>query len=98
MEQAVQAVSVPIITIIVYWIIAIIKTATKNNENFNRCIPLLACVIGAICGVIAHFSAPLFLPTDNLVIAIVIGGASGLSATGTNQIIKQLGKFSKEVE
>lgn len=96
MEQALQAVSVPIITIIVYWIIAIIKTAVNNNESFNRFIPLLACALGAVCGVIAYFGAPSFLPSDNLIIAIVIGGASGLSATGTNQIFKQLGKFSKE--
>lgn len=31
-------------------------------------------------------------PAPNIVVAIVIGGASGLTATGTNQIIKQLGK------
>jgi hypothetical protein len=30
--------------------------------------------------------------TQNLLVAIVLGAASGLSATGTNQIAKQLTK------
>lgn len=28
--------------------------------------------------------------TENILVAIVLGAASGLSATGTNQVVKQL--------
>lgn len=96
MEQSLQALSVPVITVIVYWIIALIKISVKGNENFCRFIPLIACALGAGCAIIAYFTVPEFLPTNNLVVAIVFGAASGLSATGTNQIFKQLGKYSIE--
>jgi RsiW-degrading membrane proteinase PrsW (M82 family) len=92
MEQSLQALSVPIITVIVYWIITIIKISVNNNEKFCRFIPLLACVLGVTLAIVAYFTVPEVLPTKNLVVAIVLGGASGLSATGTNQIFKQLGK------
>lgn len=45
-----------------------------------------------ICGVICYFVMPNVIPADNVVVAIVIGGASVLSATGTHQAVKQLGK------
>mgnify|MGYP001065304439 FL=1 len=96
MEQSLQSLSVPIITLIVYWLIAIIKIVVNNNEKFSRFIPLLACTLGIACAVIAYFGAPEFLPTKNIVVATVLGGASGLSATGTNQIFKQLAKFNNE--
>ena len=44
------------------------------------------------CGIICYFALPSIIPADNVVVAIVIGGASGLSATATNQIFKQLSK------
>ena len=49
-------------------------------------------VLGAICGVIAFYFVPGVIETENVLVAIVIGAASGLSATGTNQAVKQLSK------
>ena len=45
-----------------------------------------------IFGVIAFFAIPSIIPAENVVVAIVIGGASGLTATGAHQIYKQLEK------
>ncbi|HOO22530.1 MAG TPA: phage holin family protein [Clostridia bacterium] len=90
MEDYLQAAAVPLITTIVYWIINIIKTAVNNSAKFSRFIPLTACALGVICGVVAFYAVPEIMPTHNVVVALVLGGASGLSATGTNQIIKQL--------
>ena len=87
-----ELISVPAIVIVVYFIIEIIKKCVGNNEKFKRFIPLIATAIGAICGVVCFFALPSIIPASNVVVAIVIGGASGLTATGTNQIIKQLGK------
>ena len=39
-----------------------------------------------------HYCVPGVFETQNLLVAIVLGAASGLSATGTNQIAKQLTK------
>ena len=36
------------------------------------------------------------IPLISLTIGVIIGGASGLTATGTNQIVKQLTKEKEE--
>ncbi len=94
-------VTIPAIAAIVYTIIDIVKTACGGDEKFKRFIPLAATVLGAIVGVIAYFFVPGVIETENILVAIVIGAASGLSATGTNQAVKQLVKgheTAQEVE
>ena len=83
-------ISVPAIATAVYFIIEAIKKAVDNNEKFLKFIPLIALGIGAVAGVICFFFIPSIIPATNVVVAIIIGAASGLSATGTNQIFKQL--------
>lgn len=92
MEETLSAISVPAIAAVVYWIINLIKYTTKNNEKVLRFLPLVAVGLGVVCGLVAFFAIPQVLPTTNIVVAIVIGGGSGLSATGFNQIIKQATK------
>jgi len=82
--------TIPALAAIVYTIIDIVKTAMGGDEKFRRFIPLIACVLGAICGVVAFYCVPGVMGTENLLVAIVLGSASGLSATGTNQVVKQL--------
>lgn len=88
-------ITVPVITSIVYAIIDIVKRATNSNERFLRLIPLIAASLGIICGVISFYFIPGVLETTNVFVAIVIGAASGLAATGTNQVVKQLSKTDK---
>lgn len=87
-----ELISVPAIATIVYWVINLIKYAVKDNEKFKRFIPLISAALGAILGLVAYYAVPSIIPAANVCVAILIGGASGLTATGTNQIIKQLGK------
>jgi len=89
-------ISVPAIASAVYLIIEVLKNAFDNNEKFLRLIPLISLFIGAIAGVICFFFIPSIIPATNVVVAIIIGAASGLTATGTNQIVKQLTKDKKE--
>lgn len=89
--------TIPALAAIVYTIIDIVKTAMGGDEKFRRFIPLIACVLGAACGVVAFYCVPGVMETENLLVAIVLGAASGLSATGTNQVAKQLTKTTKEV-
>lgn len=91
-----ELISVPAIATIVYWVINIIKYAVQDNEKFKRFIPLISAALGAVLGVVAFFALPSIIPADNVCVAILIGGASGLTATGTNQIIKQLTKKDDE--
>lgn len=92
MEQCLELISVPAIAAVVYWVINLIKYTVGDNETFKRFIPLIATALGIVCGVVCFFLIPTIVPADNVLVAIVIGGASGLTATGTNQIIKQLTK------
>ena len=82
--------TIPALAAIVYTIIDIAKSALGGDDKFKRFIPLIACVLGAICGVVAFYCVPGVMETQNLLVAIVLGAASGLSATGTNQVVKQL--------
>lgn len=89
-------ISVPAIASAVYLIIEVLKKAFNNSEKFLRLIPLVSLFIGAIAGVVCFFFIPSIIPATNVVVAIIIGAASGLTATGTNQIIKQLTKDKKD--
>lgn len=98
MEEMIGSVSVPAIAAIVYWVVNLIKYATKNNEKLMSFIPVIACSIGVVCGIIAFFVVPELILAKNVVYAAVIGGASGLSAVGFNQILKQIEKKSGEAQ
>ena len=82
--------SIPTLAAIVYTIIDIAKTALGGDERFKRFIPLISCILGAGCGVVAFYCVPGVMETENLLVALILGAASGLSATGANQIGKQL--------
>ena len=92
MEAYLELISVPAIAAVVYWVINLIKYAVGENENFKRFIPIIATALGVVCGVVCYFAVPSIVPAENLLVAIVIGGASGLTATGANQVLKQLSK------
>lgn len=87
-----QIISVPVIATIVYWTVNLIKHATNNSENFKRFIPLVSAGLGATLGIICFYSVPDIIPASNVLVSIISGGASGLAATGTNQIFKQIKK------
>ena len=95
MEQIMNIVSVPAIATIVYWVINLIKYTVNDSEKFKRLIPIVSAILGAGLGIAAYYIVPDIIIADNLLTAIIIGGASGLSATGTNQIIKQIGKSAE---
>lgn len=82
--------TIPAIAAIVYTIIDIAKTAVGGDDRFKRLIPLIACVLGAGIGAVCFFFVSGIIGSTNILVAIVIGAASGLSATGTNQVVKQL--------
>ena len=93
-----EIITIPIITAITYTIIEMLKQATDNAASFKRFIPLIACALGIACGLVAFFFVPGVLPTANVIVAIVLGGASGLAATGVYENIKNLIVKGKEKE
>jgi hypothetical protein len=55
-----------------------------------RIIPILAAALGIVLGITAFYAVPAIMPASNIFVAILVGGSSGLAATGTHQVFKQL--------
>ena len=95
--SAFDFITVPIIVSVVYGGITLLKKAVKCHEKLMRFLPLIAAGLGAVLGIVAFFAMPEIIPASNAFVAILVGGASGLAATGCNQAIKQLLKKPEEL-
>lgn len=95
-------VSVPIIVVCCYVLGELYKLVFRKKTQAYKFIPITMCVIGGILGIIMFYTEPtMIFDADNAWVALGIGMVSGVSAIGTNQIIKQLfgkNKESKEKE
>lgn len=76
-------VTVVTITAICYGLGVVAKTCPKFTDSY---IPALCCVSGAILGIVGMFTVPNFPASDPLT-ALAVGIASGLAATGINQMV-----------
>lgn len=83
-----EFVAFPAIVVICYLVGLTLKTV--GNDYFDKFIPVICGAVGAILGLVMFMTIPNFIPADNWAKAIAIGIVSGLSATGANQIYKQL--------
>jgi len=89
----------PIITILVFAIMEIYKRyIAKDKKVLVAIIPIIAGALGIVFGIVCFYAFPAIIVATNIWTAILIGGASGLSATGCNQIFKQLKKYGIEVK
>lgn len=83
-------VSVPVIVTVVAGILELIKKAIDSNQKVLKFFPLIAAGLGAVLGIVAFFALPDIIPATNAFVAILVGASSGLAATGTHQVFKQL--------
>ena len=84
--------SVAAITVIAY----IVGLVVKNTALDNKWIPIICGVCGGIIGALAlAFHMPDF-PAEDYFTAIAVGIMSGLTATGVNQIFKQMKSTNDE--
>lgn len=74
------------ITVLSYIVGQIVK-ATKLD---NKWIPITCGIFGGIVGVVAFYVGVPDFPASDVITAAAVGVASGLSATGINQVGKQL--------
>lgn len=68
--------------------------AVKLSPLDNKWIPVVVGVLGGILGVVGFKTMPEF-PASDVMTAVAVGIVSGLSATGADQIGKQLGSNGK---
>lgn len=88
---------IPIIVVCCYIVGELYKLLFKKNQDFYKLIPIFVAIIGGILGVIIYLTNPeIIYDASNIWQALFIGMVSGISSTGTNQIIKQL--FMKKEE
>lgn len=85
--------AIPAIVIIVYLFAELFKVIFSGNNRAKKYIPIICGAVGLILGVICFLFFPSVISgADNAFMAAAIGVFSGLSATGVNQIWKQITK------
>jgi len=100
MSEYLNSVSIPVIVTVVYCLIDLIKTTiapyTALSEKLSHFYPLLAVVLGIATAAVMYYAVPESISTTNLLVALAVGAASGLTAVGTNQVVKQISKTSSQ--
>lgn len=64
-----------------------------NKKGAKKYIPVILGRTGGIIGIAIYYTSPEIMEVSTIWEAIELGLLSGLGATGTNQIIKQLFKW-----
>lgn len=94
-----EIICVPAIVSITYALIELYKKwIAKGRKKYLAFIPLVALILGGILGVAIFYIEPSLIIANDVWWALIVGLASGLSATGTNQVFKQLKKVGIEVK
>ncbi len=100
MSEYLNSVSIPVIVTVVYCLIDLIKTTiapyTALSEKLSHFYPLLAVALGIATAAVMYYAVPESITTTNLLVALAVGAASGLTAVGTNQVVKQIAKASAD--
>ncbi len=73
------------ITVICY----LAAMAVKATKLDNKWLPVICGLLGAILGVVGLFVMPDY-PAGDPLTAVAVGIVSGLAATGSNQVYKQI--------
>lgn len=78
--------NVAVITALVY----IIGLGIKATKLDNKWIPVICGFSGIVLGIVALVIGMPDFPAADYLTAAAVGGASGLAATGIDQVVKQL--------
>lgn len=97
MDNILEITSVPLIVTLVYGIIEGLKKAI-SQDAWKKYIPLIAGVLGGVLGGAVYFFFPEIIVVSSLLSAIVLGTASGLTATGANQFAKIFQQVYTQIE
>ena len=82
-----ELIGIPAIVVISYMI-----TETFKMFINKKYLPIVAGISGGMLGVLSFVLQIDIMPATDIVSALAIGIISGLAATGSNQIIKQIKK------
>ena len=82
--------SIPAVAALCFGFVELLKHALHNDRKVKNAYPLISTILGTVLGVIVYLVEPSFMATDSLLSSALVGMASGLSATGSNEIIQRI--------
>ena len=89
-------VTLPVIIVICYITGEIIKIVFNNKTKIKKLIPFILGILGGIIGVLIYITNKELIQTTSIWESILVGTISGLSSTGTNQLIKKIKELKGE--
>ena len=87
--------SIPAIAVLCYGFIELLKRTSNHSEKLKNAYPLISALLGAVLGVIVFLTEPDLMVSNSALGATLCGMASGLSATGSNEILQRMKKKEK---
>ena len=88
--QTIEALSAPAIATAVYVAIELLKHLTGGSSALKKWYPASAAVLGTRLGLLAYLGGWADERATGALGAIAVGFCSGLTATGTDQLIKKM--------
>ena len=82
--------SIPVIATLCFGFVEVLKRTFHYDAKLKNAYPLIAAVLGTLLGVVAHIVDPSIMITDSVLTSALAGMVSGLSATGSNEIIQRM--------
>ncbi len=82
--------SIPVIAALCFGFVEVLKRTFHYDAKLKNAYPLIAAVLGTLLGVVAHIVDPSIMITDSVLTSALAGMVSGLSATGSNEIIQRM--------
>ena len=97
MSSNLEVVTIPVIVAIVYGVMAVYRQLVSGKAAvWTGLIPVWAGILGMALGIVAFYVVPEYMPADNILMAVLIGLSSGLTATGADQVYRQIKKSGGE--
>lgn len=94
--ETLEIIGIPAIVVVVYFVMSIYKKVVADKpELWTNLIPVWAGILGLALGLVSYYCIPAIMPADNVMMAVIYGIASGLTAVGANQTIKQIKKSNQ---
>ena len=88
-----ELIGIPAIVVISYMITEVFKVFIDNKY-----LPIVAGISGGVLGVLSFVLQIDIMPATDIIRALAIGIISGLAATGSNQILKQIKKKEGKIK
>jgi len=90
MMDIMNFIPIPAVALVLYCVAELLKVTVLKTDSQRTVIPVVCALLGAvICGVL-YLVQPGLIPGDDILTAIAEGIVSGLTATGANQVYRQI--------